>query len=131
VAAQLIGYGFFHGRVQALNSVSDGGLFGLVGNISIAAAALAAWVVFIRVRPATIAILVLLPLLTFLAIDKVFRLNDHIPDWLVFYLPVLAVTLLPPPPAARHLPHGRHQAGIATSSSTKSGSAPRDWEVIA
>ena len=31
---------------------------------------------------------------------------------------------------ARHLPHGRHQAGTATTSSTKSGSVPRDREVI-
>src|SRR4029453_17415448 len=33
-AAQLIGYELFHGRIPALNSASDGGLFGLVGDIS-------------------------------------------------------------------------------------------------
>jgi hypothetical protein len=32
---------------------------------------------------------------------------------------------------ARHLPHGRHQAGTATSTSTKPGSVPREREVIA
>jgi hypothetical protein len=37
-AAQLIGYELFQGRVPALNSASDGGLFGLVGDISIAMA---------------------------------------------------------------------------------------------
>jgi hypothetical protein len=104
VAAQLIGYEFFHGRVQPLNSASDGGLFGLVGNISIAAAALAAWLVLIRVRPATIAILILPPLLTFLAVDKVFRLHDHISGWLVFYLPVLAATFVAAAAASRRLP---------------------------
>jgi hypothetical protein len=103
MAAQLIGYGFFHGRVHLLNSASDGGLFGLVGNISIAGATLAAWLVLIRVRPVTIAIVVLPPLLTYLAVDKVFRLHDYIPDWLVFYLPVLAATFVTAAAASRRL----------------------------
>jgi hypothetical protein len=37
---------------------------------------------------------VLPPLLTFLTVDKTFRLHDHIPHWLVFYLPVLAATFV-------------------------------------
>jgi hypothetical protein len=102
-AAQLIGYGFFHGRVQALDSSSDEGLFGLVGDVSIAAAALAAWLVPIRVRPVTIATVALPVLLTFLTIDKVFRLHDHIPHWLVFYLPVLAATFAAVAAVARRL----------------------------
>jgi hypothetical protein len=102
-AAQLIGYGFFHGRIQVLDSASDGGLFGLVGDISIATATLAAWIVLIRVRPVTITILALPPLLTFLTVDKIFRLHDQIPNWLVFYLPVLAATFLFAATTARRL----------------------------
>ncbi len=103
-AAQLIGYGLFHGRVPALNSASDGGLFGLVGNISIAAATLAAWFVLLRIRPTTIATVALPLLLSFLTIDKISRLHDHIPGWLVFYLPVLATTFVAIAATARMLP---------------------------
>jgi hypothetical protein len=102
-ATQLIGYGLFHGRVPALNSASDGGLFGLVGNISIAAATLAAWIVLLRIRPRNIAMVALPLLLSFLTIDKIFRLHDHIPGWLVFYLPVLAATFVVIAAAARRL----------------------------
>jgi hypothetical protein len=102
-AAQLIGYGLFHGRVPALNSASDGGLFGLVGNISIAAAALAAWLVLRRIRPRTIAMVALPVLLGFLTIDKISRLHDHIPGWLVFYLPVLSATFVAIAVVARRL----------------------------
>jgi hypothetical protein len=102
-AAQLIGYRLFHGRVPALNSASDGGLFGLVGDISIATATVAAWIVLIRVRPVRVAMVVLPPLLTFLTVDKIFRLHDHIPDWLAFYLPVLAATFVAVAAAARGL----------------------------
>jgi hypothetical protein len=113
-AAQLIGYGVFHGRVPALNSASDGGLFGLVGDISIAAATLAAWIVLIRVRPVTVATVALPPLLTFLTIDKIFRLHDHIPGWLVFYLPVLAATFVTLTAVARRLsPHCFQLTAIA------------------
>jgi hypothetical protein len=69
-AAQLIGYELFQGRVPALNSASDRGLFGLVGDISIAMATVAAWVVLVRVRPVRAAMVVLPPLLTFLTVDK-------------------------------------------------------------
>lgn len=102
-AAQLIGYELFHGRVPALNSASDGGLFGLVGDISIATATVAAWIVLVRVRPVRVAMVVLPPLLTFLTVDKVVRLHDHIPHWLVFYLPVLAATFVAAAAVARGL----------------------------
>jgi hypothetical protein len=102
-AAQLIGYALFHGRVPALNSASDGGLFGLVGDISIATATVAAWIVLVRVRPVRVAMVVLPPLLTFLTVDKVVRLHDHIPHWLVFYLPVLAATFVAAAAVARGL----------------------------
>ena len=101
--AQLVGYGLFHGRIPALNSASDGGLFGLVGNISIAAATLAAWIVLLRMGPRDIAMVSLPVLLTFLTIDKIFRLHDHIPHWFVFYLPVLAATFVAIAAAARRL----------------------------
>jgi hypothetical protein len=102
-AAQLIGYGFFHGRVPALDSASDGGLFGLVGDISIAAATVAAWMVLLRMRPVGLAMVVLPPLLTFLTVDKVVRLHDQIPHWLLFYLPVLAVAFFAVVAVARRL----------------------------
>jgi hypothetical protein len=102
-AAQLIGYGLFHGRIPALDSASDGGLFGLVGDISIAAATLAAWTVLLRIRPRTIAMVALPLLLSFLTIDKISRLHDHIPGWLVFYLPVLAATFVVVAAVARRL----------------------------
>jgi len=102
-AAQLVGYGFFHGRVPALDSASDGGLFGLVGDVSIATATVAAWIVLIRVRPVSVIMVALPPALTFLTLDKVFRLHDHIPHWLVFYLPVLAATFVAVAAVARGL----------------------------
>jgi hypothetical protein len=46
---------------------------------------------------------VLPPLLTFLTVDKVVRLHDHIPHWLVFYLPVLAATFVAAAAVARGL----------------------------
>jgi hypothetical protein len=36
----------------------------------------------------------LAPLLTFLAVDKALRLHDHVPHWLVLYLPLLAGAFL-------------------------------------
>ena len=102
-AAQLIGYGPFHGRVPALDSASDGGLFGLVGDISIATAAVAAWTVLVRVRPLSVATVALPPLLSFLTVDKLVRLHDHIPHWLLFYLPVLAATFVAVAVVARRL----------------------------
>jgi hypothetical protein len=102
-AAQLLGYGLFHGRVPALDSASDGGLFGLVGDISIATATGAAWIVLLRVRPVNLATVVLPPLLSFLTVDKLVRLHDHIPHWLLFYLPGLAVTFVAVAAVARRL----------------------------
>ena len=102
-AAQLLGYGLFHGRVPALDSASDGGLFGLVGDISIATATVAAWIVLLRLRPVKLATVVLPSLLSFLTVDKLVRLHDHIPHWLLFYLPVLAATFVAVAAVARRL----------------------------
>jgi hypothetical protein len=87
--AQLLSYAFAGGRIPALDSVADGGVFGAVGDASLAAAAVAAWAVLVRVRPTGAAAVALPPLLTFLAVDKTFRLHDHVPHWLVVYLPLL------------------------------------------
>lgn len=102
-AAQLIGYGMFEGKVPALDSSADGGIFGIIGDVSIVAAASAAWMVLIRVRPVTIYTAGLPLLLTFLAVDKVLRVHDHIPGWVVIYMPLLGLTLLAVVVVARHL----------------------------
>jgi hypothetical protein len=90
-AAELVNYGFFGRRIQALDAASDGGVFGAVGDIAIAAAAVSAWILAARVRSAR-SVAVLAGLLTFLAADQVTDLHDHISHWLAFYLPVLAAT---------------------------------------
>jgi hypothetical protein len=102
-AGQLIGYGLFEGKVAALDSTADGGVFGVIGDVSIIGAACAAWTLFVRTRPVTISTAGLAPLLTFLAVDKVIRLHDHIHGWLIIYLPVLGMTLLSVVVIARHL----------------------------
>ena len=91
---QLVGHGFFHDRVNVLNSASDGGFFGFVGDIALTSAALAAWVVLLRLRPMSALTVALPPILTYLAVDKIWRLHDRIPGWLAFYLPLLAVTFV-------------------------------------
>ena len=83
-AAQLINYGFFDQRIGALGSGSDGGVFGAVGDIAVAAAAVSAWLVAARVRSARPVAAVLAGLLTFLAVDQAVGLHDHIPHWLAF-----------------------------------------------
>jgi hypothetical protein len=93
-AAQLINYGFFDQRIPALDPGSDGGAFGAVGDIALAAAAVSAWVLAPRVRSARLAAVALAGLLTFLAVDKVVRLHDDMPHWLAFYLPVLAAAFI-------------------------------------
>jgi hypothetical protein len=93
-AAQLINYGFFDERIRALDSASDGGVFGAVGDIALAAAAVSAWILAARVRSARPVAAVLAGLLTFLAVDKVLNLHDHFAHWLVFYLPVLAASFI-------------------------------------
>lgn len=90
--AQMVDYLAYGLRVRALDSNADSGIFGLVGDVALAGAALAAWVVLARSRRRTIAMLGLAPLLTFLAIDKAARLHDHVPHYLAVYLPVLAAT---------------------------------------
>jgi hypothetical protein len=93
-AAQLINYGFFDQRIRALDSSSDGGVFGAIGDIALAAAAVSAWVLAARVRSARSVAVALAGLMTFLAADKVARLHDHISHWLAFYLPVLVASFI-------------------------------------
>jgi hypothetical protein len=93
-AAQLIDYGFFGLRIGLLDSATGGGIFGAVGDIALATAAGSAWVLVARVRSAHPVVGILALLLTFLAVDKVTRLHEHVPHWLAFYLPVLAAAFL-------------------------------------
>lgn len=103
-AAQLINYGFFDQRIGALGSGSDGGVFGAVGDIAVAAAAVSAWLVAARVRSARPVAAVLAGLLTFLAVDQAVGLHDHIPHWLAFYLPVLLASFVCLVAVARGIP---------------------------
>jgi hypothetical protein len=93
-AAQLINYGFLGQRFPALDPGSDGGVFGVTGDIALAAAAVSAWILAARMRSARSVAVALAGLLTFLATDKVARLHDHIPHWLAFYLPVLVASFV-------------------------------------
>jgi hypothetical protein len=69
-------------------------VFGVIGDLALASAAVAAWVLTARVRSARPVAPVLAALLTFLAVDSVARLHDHIPHWLAFYLPVLVASFI-------------------------------------
>ena len=85
---QLLNYALDLGT-GPLDSSMDGGIFGVVGDVSAAAAAAASWLAMIHLRPRTPAIIGAPPLLTFIALDKVLRLHDHIPHYLVVYAPFL------------------------------------------
>jgi hypothetical protein len=100
---QFVGFGFFHNRVSALDSASDGGLFGFAGRLAIASAAFASWMVLLRLRPVTPVLVVLPPVLTFLAVDEVGRLHRQTGVRLVFYLPVLLAAFLAAGAVARRL----------------------------
>jgi hypothetical protein len=93
-AAQLVNYGFLDQRIRALDPGSDRGVFGFLADVALVAAAVSAWVLAARVRSARPVAVVLAVLLTFLAVDDVVRLHDHIPHWLAFYLPVLAAVFI-------------------------------------
>src|SRR5258708_7076412 len=88
-AAQLINYGFFDQKIPALDPGSDGGVFGAIGDVALAAAAVSAWILAARVRSARSVTIALSGLLTFLAADDVARLHEHIPHWLLFFFPFL------------------------------------------
>lgn len=109
-AAQLIDYAFFGQRIRALDSASDGGVFGAIGNFAVAAAAVSAWVLAVRVRSARW-VAALAGLLTFLAVDQVTGLHEHISHWLAFYLPVLLASFMGLAAVARG-PSGRLRLGV-------------------
>jgi peptidoglycan/xylan/chitin deacetylase (PgdA/CDA1 family) len=91
-AAQLANYGLGL-DAAALDSSTDGGAFGLLGDVALASAAIAA-LFLARIRPRSGPTLALAALLIFLALDKALRLHDHVPDWPAYYLPVLLSTFL-------------------------------------
>jgi hypothetical protein len=92
--AQVVDYAFFGLRIGVLDSSEDGGAFGAVGDAAAVAAAVAAWWFMARVPSKGAAVVALPPLLTFIALDKVFRLHDLIPHYLAFYAPVLVGTFV-------------------------------------
>src|SRR5215471_3373855 len=109
-AAQLIDYAFFGQRIRALDSASGGGVFGVIGDFAVAAAAVSAWLLAVRVRPARW-VAALAALLTFLAADRVTGLHEHISHWLAFYLPVLLASFMGLAAVARG-PSGRLRFGF-------------------
>jgi hypothetical protein len=89
-AAQLGNYALgLH--AAALDSSTDGGAFGVLGDVALGSAALVA-VLLGYIRPRSEVTVALAVLLVFLALDKALRLHDHVPDWPVYYLPVLFST---------------------------------------
>jgi hypothetical protein len=105
-AAQLVNYEFFGLRIRALDPGSDSGVFGVIGDLALAAAAVSAWILAARVHSARPVAAVLGGLLTFLAADRVTGLHGHIPHWLAFYLPVLAASFICLVAVARSLSGG-------------------------
>jgi hypothetical protein len=93
-AAQLVDYHFFGLRVRSIQSDNDGGLFGIIGVLALVSASAAAWVGLVRLPDLRRPLELLAPVMTFLALDKALRLHDHIPHWLLLYLPLLAVVAL-------------------------------------
>jgi hypothetical protein len=101
--AELANYAF-RLNVDVLDSSGDGGAFGLVGDVALASAALAAWLVVGRAHPRALATAALAVLLSFLALDKALRLHDDIAHWPDYYLPILGATLAALLVVARRLP---------------------------
>lgn len=102
-AAQLLNHGL-HLNSSALDSSEDGGAFGVVGDVAVAATAVAAWSMRRRLNRWGPACAALPLLLTFLALDKVLRFHDHIAAWRLYYAPVLLVVVLGLVMVAQHLP---------------------------
>lgn len=102
-AAQLLDYGL-HLDSSMLDSSDDGGAFGVVGQVALASAALAAWRMWRHLRGWGTACAALPLLLTFLALDKALRLHDHVAAWHLYYAPILLVVVIALVTVARHLP---------------------------
>ncbi len=77
--AQLAQYAFDL-QIVALDSADDSGVFGAVGEVAAVSAAAASWLVLIRVQPRSPITVALPPMLTFIALDKVFRLHAVDPE---------------------------------------------------
>jgi hypothetical protein len=102
-AAGLIDHGLDL-NVPVLDSASDGGVFGALVDVAVGAAAASAWLVVARARSARSVATVLAVLLTFLAVDQVSGLHNHVPHWLAFYLPLLLASFVCLVAIARGLP---------------------------
>jgi len=92
LASQLLDYGVYDHRVRALDTSSETGMVGLLGQGATFAAAASAWFAAIRLRRAAPTALAVL--LTFLAVDHAAQLHEEVPRWRLAYLPLLAVTFL-------------------------------------
>jgi hypothetical protein len=102
-AAEFIAHGLDL-NIPVLDSASDGGVFGALVDVSVGAAAASAWLVAARARSAGSVATVLAVLLTFLAVDQLTGLHDHVPHWLAYYLPLLLVSFVCLVAIARGLP---------------------------
>lgn len=111
-AAQLVNYASDLG-MAVLDSSDDGGAFGIVGDLAAVSAAAAAWFVLARVRPVRPAAVALPPLLTFVALDKIIRLHDHVPHYMVFYAPLLVATAACLVDLVRRMPRSRARVVVA------------------
>jgi hypothetical protein len=93
VAAQLVDYGVYDLSVRALDSNAEGSVVERVADAALLAASVGAWLLARqRARPA--AEIALAGALTFLALDRLLGLHDHVAHWRLLYLPILAGTAL-------------------------------------
>jgi hypothetical protein len=102
-ASQLVNYGLAL-HIATLDSSKDGGAFGVVGDLALASAALAAWIMLVTLRARHPAVVALPVLLTFLTVDKALRLHAEIPHWQRYYVPVLLGTMFALVVIARRVP---------------------------
>jgi hypothetical protein len=102
VAAQLIDYGLYDLRIRALDSNAEGAILELLGDAALLGAAVAAWFLAMW-APRRAAKVALSVVLTFLAVDRLVGLHEHVPHWRVVYLPILVATLVGLAAVARDL----------------------------
>jgi hypothetical protein len=101
--AQLVNYALALDDA-ALDSSKDGGVFGVIGDLSLVVTALAAWIALARAHRRDWAIVALPVLLTFLSVDKTLRIHDDIAHWPRYYVPILVVTFVALVAVALRLP---------------------------
>ena len=88
-ATQLIGYAAFDNPIRAFDPALGAGFLEIVGDLALPCAAAAAWRLRAHARRRGAAHTLLPASLTFLAVDKLGRVHDHVPHWQVVYLPLM------------------------------------------